>query len=220
MANASLAAFKRTVTVTWPKQQEAGAKAHLLKVAREGHAMIMAEQQARAGVAPTFDAYANTPGKPIEEVVLPGPIVYRYHYAREVVIKTLQELEAASPVISGDYKRGHTLFINGAPVQNPREAVIKARDEVMIVNTVPYARKIEVGKTESGRAFVLQVPNRIYERVGKKMYARYGKAAKISVQFVNLSTAYRLKKGAKVRRKGRTAGSALTYPAIIIEPLT
>jgi hypothetical protein len=101
MANASLAAFKRTVTVNWPKHQEAQAKNLLIKTAQDGHKKIMAEQSARSGIAPQFEAYANTPGKPIEAVILPGPIVYRYRYLREVVLVALKELEQASPVQSG-----------------------------------------------------------------------------------------------------------------------
>lgn len=232
MAAQALDAFKRTVTVAWPARQQAQARALLLKTAHDGHARIMNEQKARAGIAPDFDAYANQPGKPVEAVILPGPIVYRYRYLREIVLVALHELEGASPVVSGDYQRGHTLFVNGTPIEDPLEYVFKARDEIMIVNTVPYARKIEVGKTKSGRSFVMQVPDRIYQRVGDKLKTRYRNLGRVSVQFVNLSTAYRLKYDqvtrARVRgawrisrriRNDRKAGAAITYPAIIIEPL-
>ena len=46
--------------------------------------------------------------------------------------------------------------------------------EYVFLNTVPYARKIEIGKTESGRDFVIQVPNRIYERTANDAQARFG----------------------------------------------
>jgi hypothetical protein len=230
MTNASLAAFKRTVTVSWPAHQQAQAKALLIKTAKDGHQKLMTEQKARSGIAPEFDAYANQPGKPIESVVLPGPIVYRYRYFREVVLVALKELEQASPFESGTYQRSHTLFVNGTPIADPFEHLFKATDKIMIVNTVPYARRIEVGKTKSGRAFVLDVPPRVYDRVRTILHARFRAIASIKVEFVNLSDAYKLKNDQVARRmvrgrwqherkirKDRVRGSAITYPALIIE---
>ena len=58
---------------------------------------------------------------------------------------------------------------------DPGETIPPA-DEYVFINPVPYARRIEVGKTKSGRPFLIQVPNKIYERTAKD--ARAGSATR------------------------------------------
>jgi len=212
-------AFKQLVTVGWPAKQDAAAKAHLIATARAGHAKIMGAAQMR-GSKPDWDAYANQPLQTnIEAVILPGPIVYRYRYIREIVAEAIRQLRAASPVASGAYVRSHKIFVNGSPV-DVLPMNLKASDDVMIANTVPYSRRLEVGKTKSGRDFLISVPNRIYERTARKLKSKYGQLAKIESTFVNLPGAYSLRKTPKGRvRRGRGAGSAVTFPAIRISRL-
>lgn len=231
MASAASQAIRRTVTAVWPKHQEAGAKAHLLRVARDGHAGIMRRQG-----NPAFEAYANRPGNTnLESVVLPGPIVYTYSTIRSVVEAALDALERASPVDSGDYARSHTVFVNGVAV-DVLPASIKPSDEVMIVNPMPYARRLEIGKTESGRDFLISVPNRIYERVAKNvLIPRYRNSAKITFTYVTVPEAYRYKRDNAARswlankkrwyvrpkqRQDRVKGAVVQSPAILISQLS
>lgn len=207
MTRQSVAAFRQITTVQWPVRQKEGARQHLINIAHAGHAKIMADASSRGSV-PTFDAYANTPGTPVEAVILPGPIVYRYRYFGEVVAVARKALDDASPQVSGAYKAGHKLFVNGAMVAT-LPTNLKPGDEVMLANLVPYARKIEIGKTKSGRAFVIQVPNRIYERVAKGLQPRFRNSAKITFAYVSISGAH------LTRKRG-----AVKAPAIIIEALT
>lgn len=192
MTRQSLDALRNTLTVTWPGQIEADAKAFLLKTARDGHQAIMLQQRARSGIPPDFDAYANTPGNPaLQTVKLPGPVVYSYDYRREIVEVALGALIRSSPVESGEYVASHMIFVNGAQVERlpdplPRAAV------VMIANPVPYSRRLEVGKTKSGRDFVLQVEPRIYERVAKGvLIPRFGNAVRIRFIYTQLPGAYK-----------------------------
>jgi hypothetical protein len=229
MANASLDSFKRIVEKEWPAKQDRDAKAFLIRTARAGHDKIMRDQVSRSGVAPEWDAYANSPGKPIQAVVLPGPIVFKYRYHREIVDQLLRALRGASPVDSGDYVRGHALFVNRQAVDTlPKN--FKPSDEIMIANPVPYARRLEIGKTKSGRSFVMQVPDRIYERVAKGPVARkYSKVAVIRFGYVDLggyvtkgklSATYgaRTRAGQTVQRKRRQRpGSRVQAPAIFLE---
>lgn len=232
MTRESAAAFRRITTVNWPAHQEAGAKAHLIKVARAGHARIMEQQRARAGVSPDFEYYANTHGNEIlESVKLPGPIVFRYWYFREIVFEAMRFLESASPAEHGRYMRAHRLYVNGAHVPDPIEHTFRQNDEIIVVNAAPYARKIEVGRTHSGRTFTIdETQSAVYQRALERLKQRFRHLARLRFQFINLSDAYRLKldwptkrqtrSGVSKRvRSGRGKGAAIQYPAIIINAL-
>jgi hypothetical protein len=197
MTAAALQSFRRTVTVEWPKHAEMNGKALLLKVARNGHAQIMRDATVRSGFAPQWEAWANNRGNTnLNSVILPGPIVYLYQYLTEVVEVALTTLQRLSPVRSGLYAKSHTIYVGGSPVgRAPKEIT----QEIIISNPVPYARKIEVGKTRSGRPFVIQVPNRIYERTAKALRSKYRNVAKIEYTYI------------------RVAGQD-RWPAIIISP--
>lgn len=234
MTRAALQAFKRTVTVSWPQKREAGAKAALIARAKQGNEDILREQAARAGIAPLYTAYANRQGNPVENVKLPGPIIYRYSYLREVVIVTLEVLKRSSPIVSGEYRNSHTLFVNGIAVKDvPFD--IKATDDLMISNPVPYARRLEVGKTKTGRAFVIQVAPHIYERVALDIIRpQYRNVASVSFEYATLPDAYTLRQDGSGRRwsakrggwrkatktpRDRFAGSQIRSPAIVISAL-
>ena len=188
----------------------------------------MREQASRAGVIPEFEAYANQPGNSnLESVRLPGPIVYKYRYIREIVLAAMKALEDASPVDSGAYRKAHTLFIDGAP--SALGAVIRRGQEIMISNPLPYARRLEIAKTESGRDFLVSVPNRIYERVAKQMQQRYRNAAKMSFGYVSLPNAHVIRGGlgasysiggGRRRKRRQSVGSSVQAPAIFIASLS
>lgn len=150
-----------------------------------------------------------------------GSIIVEYELIADVLVWIGDTLRSRSPVQSGDYRDGWTLLADGVEVAVGDD--IPAADEYTFVNTVPYARKIEVGLTESGRAFVVQVPNRIAERTAKDAASRFGNMAKISNTFISLTNGYSLRQDAVSRaRPGRRrritarAGSSITYPAITV----
>lgn len=226
MASARLQAFRRTVTVEWPKQQEDGARKHLVATARSGHAKIMRESLVRAGGQPDFEAFANRPGNTnLDSVVLPGPIVYRYRYLREAVVFALAALRKASPVVSGAYRNSHRVFIDGIPVDGV-PAQINPGSTIMISNLVPYARRLEVGKTQSGRAFVIQVPPHIYERVTAQVRARFGNVGKVTMGYANIPNAHVIKgrlpgwyiaSNGRPRRRRQSTGQPVPAPAMFFE---
>jgi hypothetical protein len=229
MASKALQAIRRTVTVEWPKSAEADARKFLVRMAREGHAKIMAEQTARGGFPPEWDAYANRPGQTnLDNVILPGPIVFRYRYMRELISFALEELRKASPVISGEYRDSHTLYINGVPATTIPDR-IESGMELFISNPVPYARRLEVGLKEDGRPFVVQVPPRIYERVMKNtLRPRFRNVAKLSLDYVTIPGAWVIKgrlpshyiaKGGVRRRRRQEVGKPVRAPAIVISVL-
>lgn len=142
-----------------------------------------------------------------------GQIITEFELVGDVLVWIASELEARSPVASGRYRRGHTLFADGREI--PRGAAVPPASEYIYLNREPYARKIEIGKTESGRAFVIQVPNRIYERTAKDARSRFGNIADIQFAYREMASAYMLRRSSG-RRRDRRAGATVSSPAIIV----
>lgn len=155
-----------------------------------------------------------------------GVIVAEYRLVDDVLAWIMQTLRERSPVISGDYRKGHRLFADDTEVDadNPPLA-----SRYAFFNLVPYARKIEVGKTKSGRDFVIQVENKIYARTYQDAKAKFGNVAKITTGFASTPNSYRLKqdqasrsftRGFRVtsarQRPDRVAGSVVSVPVIYV----
>ena len=170
-------------------------------------------------------------GAPLESVKPQGgAIVFRFDVdARPLIVReALRALRAASPVVSGAYRDSHTVYVNGLPVETlPKD--LKVTDEIAISNPVPYARRLEIGKTQSGRDFLVSVPNRIYERVAKgKIASRFRGSAKITFGYWTLPKAHAVKgkltshyiaKGGVRRKRRQVVGSAVRAPVIFIEAI-
>jgi len=110
-----------------------------------------------------------------------GKIVFEFELVNDVLQWIMAALIERSPHRSGNYIRGHRLFADGREITPVGEAPIAA--EYSISNMVPYARKLEIGKTQSGRDFLISVPNRIYERTAKDARARFGNVANIGFTY-------------------------------------
>lgn len=165
-------------------------------------------------------------GAPLESVrPVGGSIIAEWDLFADVLTWIAQTLKERSPRVSGDYIKGHALFADGIQV-DPLGSLPQA-EIFTFINLVPYARKLEVGKTESGRDFLIQVPNRIYERTYQDAKARFGNQAKITFGYETQTGAYRLKSDQRSRhfkggraiysarqRADRVAGSAVSVPAI------
>ena len=110
-----------------------------------------------------------------------GEIDVEWDVVSDVLIWIGQTLRDRSPVVSGKYREGHTLYAGDEMV--PVGAVIPPATRYTFINLQPYAHKIEIGKTRSGRDFVIQVPNRIYERTAIDASARFGNIARITFDY-------------------------------------
>jgi hypothetical protein len=221
--------IRRIVMVDWPTEIQSDSKALLIDTARNGHKRIMADAAAK-GLQPTWEAYANTPGnRNLETVRLPGPIVYNYRYLVDLIEFALDELRRQSPVASGDYVRSHQVYVNDQPVGDTIPKTISTGDRIYISNPVPYARRLEIGRTRSGRAFLIQVSNRIYYRVTEMTKDKAKGRAKVRMMYVDLG-AHALKKDqptgimtrrgwgySRIQRKDRLTGAAVTSPAIFFQ---
>lgn len=89
-----------------------------------------------------------------------------------------------------------------------------SQDEILIVNTQPYARKIERGHSD-------QTPKGVYKRVSNILKRKYGGIAFISQKYVAASSVPGLKAAIVTRTKKTRGGApqqvAQAYPAIRIK---
>jgi hypothetical protein len=183
---------------------------------RDGLEEAKAADQAIFGHVPPYTVTVDgRPNAPLETVnLLRGEVVFEFDLITDVLKWIASTLADRSPVLSGAYKRGHKLLADGREIQ--LGGVAPKADEFVFANSVPYARKIEIGKTEAGRAFVIEVPNRIYERTAKDAAARFGNIADVQFGYMELLGGYTLRRSVG-RRRARAAGASVASPAIIVK---
>jgi hypothetical protein len=114
----------------------------------------------------------------------------------DAVLWALQRLEEKSPVLTGRYRASHVVMINGAQISGDvRTALVNIgpSDRVQIVNTQPYARKIE-GATASRRtgrqkrrASSRQAPAGVYRVVVRELVQRFGRTMFFDYKLVKLN---------------------------------
>jgi hypothetical protein len=130
----------------------------------------------------TVDGQANAPLDSVNPDG--GNITVEFELIGGMLAWIAQTLLDRSPVVSGAYRSGHMLFADGVEVD--AFGTVPPADQYVFTNSVPYARKIEVGKTKAGRDFVIQVQNRIYERTAADAIAMFGNQAKIRFTYQTL----------------------------------
>jgi len=211
-------------TLSEPEAKQAAAD-----FAREGRDEAIRVNQAALGRVPTYTTTVDgKEGAPLESVnPNGGSIIFEFDLATEAIAWIAQTLLERSPVDSGEYKRAHMLLADGQETTLSGGNVLPAA-EYTFLNPLPYARKIEIGKTEKGRSFVIQVENRIYERVAKDARAKFGAMVDIQFGYRQPTGAYVLKRDTrtahwKIGARGRSglsethrAGAAVLAPSIIV----
>lgn len=146
-----------------------------------------------------------------------GGILYEFSYWQPILSFTLTELKKRSPRRSGAYVASHVVMV-GSQVMRP-EAEIVVGEEVSVVATVPYARKIETGhqRVSTGEA--------VFQDVRRKVQAQFGRAVEVQFRMVMVPNGYVLKghfrRGHKQfsrqkLRRDTSAGARMTYPAIVM----
>lgn len=189
----------------------AALSANLARAAREARDALI-----RSGEAPpVYTTIVDGRRDAAEETVGPdGTIRYLFNVLGLAVAHALTQAKALSPAgPSGDYRSAWMLAVNGTRYQGRIED-IPSDAEVTIVNSVPYARKLEViaGKGRGG--------SRVIERVRQATMRAYP-SIRAERTFVNLSAAFRFGRyetpyRLRGRRRGRRGLGEITYPAIIL----
>ncbi|NGP18919.1 hypothetical protein [Devosia aurantiaca] len=172
----------------------------LVDLAKREHARVMQADPKPQRFTRIVDGQR---GAPEERVSIGGEIRYRYNRLDEVVRAAMDTLFDLSPVLSGEYRSAHMLFVNGASASNLADW--DGTSDIIITNTLPYARKIELG------TMTMRVPGteRIYEQAEALLRSRFGNQARID--FVYQGVLGKITTGG---RKGNKAGNR--YPALRI----
>lgn len=148
------------------------------QVADHARELVAAAAAANAAAlgrpAPHADVVNGVPGAAYETVRPGGSIVALFDLGTDCLSWILDQLKAAAPVLSGEYRASIAIYADGVAVDTP--AAASAAGEVAFVSTVPYARKIERG--ESPKA-----PHGVFQAVAALAAARYGNVARIRYAF-------------------------------------
>lgn len=102
-------------------------------------------------------------GASIDGVKPNGAVVAEWETATPAVLWIWIALRDRSPRLTGRYRDSHKLSCDGRDISFGDD--IPLAQKYVFTNPEPYAHKIEIGKTQSGRDFEIKMPNRIYERV-------------------------------------------------------
>lgn len=170
---------------------------------------------AEGAASPRYERYVNgVLGAPEEAYKAPGAIVYEFTNWPLVINAALDELRKRVPARSGRYRDSFTVVVGGRVVVTDFTK-LRSDAEVIIFNPRPYTRRMETGNNGTG--------TRHFDGARWALSRRFSGAFSVMMRFVDVPggisplAPYRLKRGQG--RKGRAAGDAITYPALIINPV-
>lgn len=179
-------------------------------------------ERAKSEARPSgFDQFVDrVKGAPLQSVDPYGVIVFEFSYGAEVVEFALATLRSISPVDSSDYQGGHHVYVDGVMVSDLSSLGTAKR--IVIANTLPYARRIELpakwrhgpmkGQAR-GWSIQPQVPqpkDSVYQHAVKTVNRRFGNAMRAEYAWVGLDG------GAEVAGAEGNQ-SKIRYPAMVIE---
>ena len=166
-----------------------------------------------------------------------GNVTYIFNTIGAATVWALAELRKRSPAHSGAFRKSWAVLVDGK-AWTDAPGKIPMGSEVWIVNTMPYARKIDTGGQ------ITSVPPGIVEAARQAAMKQYP-TLKIARKFLSLSDGRdargerlpyilkaqgiesgltfskksgfeRLRKPRRSNRKDRQAGQVMTYPALVL----
>jgi hypothetical protein len=163
-----------------------------------------------------YDKYVNGRFNVSEESVkLPGSITYIFHSWANVIPAALADLRRRVPRgKTGKYQNSFLVVVDGRVVTNFAKIPVGA--EVAILNAQPYTRKMEVGANKTGA--------RHFDGARRTINSKFSGAFEAETAYLNVTSGldprvpYILKRS-NGRRKDSQAGSAITYPSLILKAL-
>lgn len=184
----------------------------LARYARKSVAEAIANRQASS----SYEKYVSGRRGAEEETVSdPLVIYYEFSYWQEIIAFALDFLKRRSPVLTARYQNAHQVMLGSQFVS--ADIDIAPDEEVTIVNTRAYSRKIEVGFMR------MSVDRGVYQDARKAVMGKYGQVVDVRFQMITIPNGYVLK--GRFRRgfrqyartglkKDTAAGQPMTYPSI------
>jgi hypothetical protein len=208
VAATNFAFLERELVIATQGLSQAQMNARLAQYAKQELAKALAE-----GASQTYDRYVNGRIGAVEESVqAPGPIVYVFTNWPLIINTALEELRKRAPRRSGRYAASFIVLADQKLVTDYRN--IPAGAEVIITNTQPYVRRIEVGANRSKG-------KRMFDQTKNVLNRRFKEAFRSETRFLDIQSGvapgvpYVLKYSAG-RRRDRQAGMPISYPAVVI----
>lgn len=209
----ALRGFIDTLTVNTSNMTRSAAHDALVRTAEAARSRVLSSIPAPSSYRQIVD---GAEGAPLTAVRPDGTIVFAWQYLGEVVARTYEMVVSSSPRDTGAYIAGIVVLADGTQVDV--NAVPPDAAQVYIVASVPYARRLEIGKRESGAPFVLQVPYQNMEHLATVAHRLYNTLAAISFEYVDLTNPYVVRNASARRRRNGKLSGVIQYPAILIEP--
>ena len=173
------AAMDQTMTVFTREAGETAAR-QLAELAREKIGDVEA-----AHPAVEVETWVNgRQGVPLESLRIPGSIVALFDYMPEAIPSVLAFAQERAPVLTGAYRRSIGVWVNGASYA---AGSYKHGDEIIIAATVPYARRVEIGKRKDGKPWLLHVPPGIMEDTARWAAAQWRGVITVRSVWVDIS---------------------------------
>jgi hypothetical protein len=170
-------AFQRDLVVnTLDLAAEAPIGALTEAVTEARQEILAAETACSGGIAPLGRQVVDgAPDAPLSAIQPDSQIVILWNYLPEVARRTYEALVQRSPRLGGLYIQGLLKLIDGQP--GDFAEINYDTEQVMFVATVPFARRLEVGKTKSGAPFVHQVAPHIVKETAVIAKQKFGDLA-------------------------------------------
>lgn len=172
-----------------------------------------------------YDTFVDgRPERNLSRVRPDGVIVAEWQFGVEIVEWIYRTLREKAPVLKGEYRDSITIFADGVAVGSPKDT--EGADQVFIMATVPYARKLEGVAGE--KYMSSQAPEGVFSVVYSTAKRRFGNQAKIIYTFRGIAgmtshiEAWATRRMAKNARKVGRAKARRQYdkdvrnPAILI----
>lgn len=134
------------------------ASKRLAQTARQHITTVERKQSSRSGgiIPDHLTIVDGRVGAAPESVKPDGVILLQWHYLTEAVIRTVTYLLDNGPDLTGAWKDSIVTYIDDAPMARNARLPASATEAVVAV-TVPYARRLEVGRDAKGGPFAVQV---------------------------------------------------------------
>jgi hypothetical protein len=197
--------------------RQLGAEAQAARLA-EFSKQRLQEAIASGEGSPHFETFVNGRRGREETVIPPGPIVYEFNWWPDLLIYGIQFLRNRVPLHSGrraggmlHYRDRFFVLANETSV-NPRQyKTIPTDAEVLIGNSAPYSRKLDVQLI--GREKInVSVPPDFFEAAAVAIRARYGNLVTVKRLYtIHFTGQYEI-------LRGRDAGTPVHSPALQILP--